>query len=775
MLYTIKLSFTIALLFFSMGIHVNAQESYSLKGIITDASTGKPLEGATVFIKGLDRGAAANAEGNYMIEQIPGGTYHILVRFVGYESLEFELDITSNVTKNILLKQDMYQLEDVLVQGRRDSLAESSLSRSVIEHAELERSRGQVLADVLKSVPGVTTLSTGPSISKPVIRGLHSQRLVLLNNGIQQEGQQWGGEHAPEIDPFMPDRIEVVRGAAGVEYGAGAIGGVIKVDNNSINKTSDLSGEAIINGYTNNVQGAGSVRLEGGLDRIKGLGWRVQGSFRRAGDSRTPKDVISNSGFQETDYSLQLNYEKGRAEHDLYFSHFGTELGIYSGAHIGNTSDLLRVIERGRPLVDHDFSFDIDAPKQKVKHNLFSYNLIYDFPEAGYLDVQYGYQQNDRQEFDAHGPAGGDPGDDPAFDLTLFTHSLNLKYRHNPTNGFYGTIGFSGMRQGNVRGSVGFLIPNFRSYSGGVYAIENWTNDTWTFEAGLRYDIHWRRVFMFEDDQVQERDFNYNNLTFVGGIIRKLGDRWSVSTNFGSAWRPPGVNEQFSDGVHHGTAQFEVGDPALDVERSYNIDVTVRNVSPKSYLQISGYNNFISDYIFLEPSAEPVLTIRGSFPRFEYRSTDARLRGIDGVFEYQLTNRMRLGTSFSLIRADNLDEDVPLIFIPSDRISFSAHFDVPNLGSLKNNFIELSSTLVAEQNRFPEGVDFTDPPRGYHLLNLQVGTRLGNQSDAPRLSLAVNNLLNETYREYLSRFRYFIDEPGRNLVLRLNIPFGQRN
>jgi len=256
-------------------------------------------------------------------------------------------------------------------------------------------------------------------------------------------------------------------------------------------------------------------------------------------------------------------------------------------------------------------------------------------------------------------------------------------------------------------------------------------------------------------------------------VIRKLSERWSISANFGSAWRPPGVNEQFSDGVHHGTAQFEVGDPSLNIERSYNLDLTVRHVSPKSYLQISGYNNFIDEYIFLEPSAEPVLTIRGSFPLFRYRSTDARFTGIDGIFEYQLLDRLRLGTSFSLIRADNLDDGEPLIFIPADRFSLSAHYDAPDLGMLSNNFIELSGSFVARQTRFPEGVDFTTPPSGYSLVNLQVGTRFGNGSDTPQLSIGLNNLLNKTYREYLSRFRYFIDEPGRNLILRLNIPFGQ--
>ncbi len=756
----------------SLNSTVSAQQGLTLSGAVLDSLSRQPLVGATIFVEELETGVAADEHGLYQIN-LPGpGTYTFLVRYLNHLPLEEKLQIQSDRIHDFILTEKEYSLEDVVVEAFRDTLTSSSLSSSIISHEELERSRGQVLADVLRDVPGVTTLNTGPTISKPVIRGLHSQRLILLNNGIQQEGQQWGGEHAPEIDPFMPDRVEVVRGAAGVEYGIGAIGGIIKVENDQIAKSRLLTGEYNFNGFTNNLQAASSLRLEGGIPKLGNLGWRTQISYRKAGDSRTPTDVIRNSGFEELDYSAQLNYEKGRTTHDLMYSFFGTTLGIYTGAHIGNTSDLMRVIERGTPLLDYDFSYDIKPPKQRVEHQMFSYSLKHNFDRSGILEFQYGYQQNDRQEFDAHGPAGGGPSGKPAYDLTLFTHSLDLKFRHQPKNGFFGTIGFNGMRQGNVRSGSGFLIPNFRSYNGGIYAIEKWTNQLWTLEAGLRYDYHWRRVFLLENRVVQSEDFNFQNLTFVGGVIYKFNEEWSLSSNFGSAWRPPGVNEQYSDGVHHGTAQYELGDPDLGVERSYNIDITLRNAGPRSYLQLSVYNNFIDEFIYLQPGTEPVLTIRGSFPLFRYRSTDTIMRGFDAVYEYQLTSGIRLGTSLSLIRATNLDDDVPLIFMPADRASASVHFDLEDMGLFNGNYLEFSGNYVAEQTRFPEGIDYTDPPEAYFLANIQLGTRLGSSRNAPKLSLSLNNALNTTYREYLSRFRYFIDEPGRNLLMRLSVPFG---
>ncbi len=749
-------------------------QTLELQGKVFDSSSGAVLEGATVFLKKLEKGASANADGFFSIQEIPAGTYTLRVSYVGYRPVERTLTIERDRALDIRLEPSVFKLDDLLVTAGRDSLMESTRSLTIIEKTEMDRRRGQTIGESLQAVPGVVLLKTGPSIAKPVIRGLHSQRILTLNHGIAQEGQQWGGEHAPAIDPFAPDRIEIIKGAAGVEYGIGAMGGVIRVGEEPIQKTGGLYGKAYLNTFTNNLQVASSLKLSGGVGAENGLGWRVQGSLRRAGDSRTPRDVIGNSGFKEANYSAGLNYEHGRFEHDLYYSHFGTELGIYRGSHIGNFTDLVRAIERGRPLVDYDFSYEIQAPKQQITHDLIRYQGEYDLPDAGVLEWQYGFQDNHRQEFDAHKRFNDDPDalKKPAFDLSLFTHTADLKFRHQSIGGLTGTIGLSGIGQTNVRKGSGFLIPNFRAYGGGLFWIENWSNDVLTLEAGARYDYQWRRVFAVESKEIERGDYSFGSLTFVTGFSYRFADTWSISTNLGTAWRPPGVNEQFSNGVHHGTAQFERGNAELDSEKSYNADFTLRKASSRLYGQLSVYYNVINNYIFLRPEAEPVVTIRGSFPYFTYQSVDALLRGIDGSVEYGLLRDvLRLGASVSLVRGDNRSEDEPLLHMPADRLRLSGRYSLPAFGGLQNSFVEAGATLTRKQTRFPENLDYAPPPDGYTLFDIEAGTTVRAGSQTIILSAAINNVLNTTYRDYLSRFRYFIDDIGRNFILKTQFQF----
>jgi len=365
--------------FFSV-CSIRAQQpdsSFTITGTVY-SQTQEPLPGATVFFPELEKGTAAGIDGTFELKNIPGGSYKIRITYVGYHTVDTLVTITSDISLNFSLKMNDNILNELIVTAAYDTLTASVRSVTTLTKDELDKKRGQTLGDMIKHLPGVSTLTTGPAVSKPVIRGLHSQRIVLNNHGVTQEGQQWGGDHAPEIDPFLPDRIEVIRGAASVEYGTGAIGGVIRVDSDPINKKENFSGMVSMNGYTNNDQGAGSIRAEGGVGSQNKLGWRIRGSYRNASDSQSPRDVIRNSGFRERDFAVTLNYDQGALTHDVHFSHFGTDLGIFRGAHIGNVTDLERAIRLGRPTVDFESSRNIDNPKQEISHDLFRYKGIYD-------------------------------------------------------------------------------------------------------------------------------------------------------------------------------------------------------------------------------------------------------------------------------------------------------------------------------------------------------------------------------------------------------------
>lgn len=739
---------------------------------------GAPMPGVNVVVPALGRGATTDADGRYALTDLPADTLTVAFRFVGFEPEVRQVDLRrGSVVLDVTLHPAVIEGMEVVVTAGRGAAARltaSAQALSVLEGQALEDVRGQTLGETLERLPGVTTLSTGPSIAKPVVRGLHSQRVLVLNAGVPQEGQQWGGEHAPEIDPFAPARIEVVKGAAGVEYGAGALGGVIRVEPRDLPATPGLGGELSLSALSNSGQGAGSLLLEGGLGAVPGLGWRVQGSLRQAGDARTPGYVLGNSAFQERNGALAVGYHQGRVGVEAYFSHFGTTLGIYRGAHVGSVDDLLAAIERGGPAVRYTFGYRIDAPKQVIAHDLVTLRGHYDTPRGSRLDVQYGFQHNRRREYDAH--RGGQEGEGRlAFDLSLASHSLEARLRSRPVGRWFGVVGVSGMNQANVNARAGYLIPNFRALTGGLFARATGVYEALTLELGLRGDSRFVRAYPRADGQRGDyvaHTHRYGNLSGVVGAVWRFAPAWSVAANVGSGWRAPSVNELYNFGVHHGTAQFEIGNAALTSERSLETDVTLRYEAPRARLEVSAFSNQIAGFIYLRPDLEPTLTIRGAFPTFRYAQADARLRGLDGQAEVQALPFLRLGLTASLVRGFNRTDAEPLLYMPADRLALRTTWRLPRWGALHDGAVEVEGRLVARQTRVPEGVDYAPPPPGYALFGARYNATLELGPVPVRLGLAVENALNTRYRDYLSRFRYYADDPGRSFTLRLAVPLG---
>lgn len=741
---------------------------------------GEPLPAVTVVLPDLEIGAFSDQEGRFRLENVPVGRHAIEFRFVGYRTIRSEVIVSESEPKvlEVSMQPEALLGEEVTVTGERDLAGEltgSSQSVLVLPLSELEERRGQTLGETLESLPGVSTLTTGPAVSKPVLRGVHSARVLVLNAGVTQEGQQWGGDHAPEIDPFAPARIEVLKGAASVEYGAGAIGGVIRIEPPALPVDPGVGGRLNTNLFTNNKQGAGSLLLQGALRRLGGLKWRVQGSLRRAGDARAPVHVIRNSGFDERDYSVALGLSRDWMDTEAYFSHFGTWIGIFKGAHIGNTTDLKRLIERGDPSIVGSFTYEIDNPRQRVDHDLLSLRSRFRLRGAGNLELRYGQQYNRREEWDSHARSGGVAR--PGFSQGLQTHSGDVIFQHRNFGNWYGKVGVSGMRQENRRFSTGFLIPDFLAYNVGVFALESWTKGKTTVETGLRYDYRWQEIYSNfgrrATEIVEGGIHTYSNLTGVLGLIYELSPVVAVAANVGRAWRPPGVNELYSHGVHHGTAQFEVGDKELETEASVNTDLTLRYQGERGRGEVGIFRSQYDNFISLLPADDLVLTIRGAFPKFTHVQSDAVIQGFDGYLEYDLTRYMDTYLSASLVRGRNTAEGQPLYQMPPARFIAGLDFHLPAAGRLLAAGIGFEGRFVMRQTNFPEGIDYADPPAGYSLFDMHLDAELALADHPVRMQLHVHNLFNKRYRDYLSRFRYFIDDPGRDVTFSLSVPFGK--
>jgi iron complex outermembrane recepter protein len=748
-----------------------AQEdcTITLRGKVIHLENNEPIEGAFIWLVESEKGTVTDAMGNFRIQNICPGKNTLKVQYMGHKDYLEEISIKSNSNLTIRLAAEDIDLEGVDIHGHQDALLTSN-SVSALYGEVLRQSRGQNLGETLKMIPGVTSYSSGPSVQKPVIHGLHSNRILILNNGVRLEGQQWGAEHAPEIDPFLAKEIAVVKGAESVRFGSDAMGGVILVNPGPLPVKAGIQGEVDLIGFSNGRGVNGAAYITGGSAKIPGLGYRLQTSSKISGNIHTPDYMLDNTGVKEFNISGALGYSSSKLGTELYFSHFQTTIGILRDAHTGNLSDLKSIIENGKPFNDPNFTYAIINPKQEVEHQLFKMKLHYHLNDGAKLNLQYAFQRNHRQEFDKR---RGDLNERPSLDMVLFTNTLDLSYTHQTRKNWNGSVGLGLMQQANsnIPGTgVVPLIPNFDLLNLGGYIIEKFTSGPLEIEGGLRYDYRWVEAARIQSGELLERSFEFNNFSaFLGGIYAFSG-RWTFNSNLATAWRPPNINEQFSQGLHHGLASIEIGNPDFDSEKSFKWLNTINYVDNKFNIELTGYANRINNYIYLNPVEEGLITIRGTFNVFEYLQTDANLVGADLSAVWEITDRWELFSRASMVRASNLIGDSYLPFIPADRIENGLTFKLSPSREKFNSKILLSNLSVAQQSREPD-FDFAPAPPSYSVWNLGIQNSFKTNGNTVNIGLHINNLFDTAYKDYMNRFRYFTHEIGRNVFLKLNYEF----
>jgi iron complex outermembrane receptor protein len=406
-----------------------------------------------------------------------------------------------------------------------------------------------------------------------------------------------------------------------------------------------------------------------------------------------------------------------------------------------------------------------------VQHDFVAWRTNLGLPNASNIEVTYGFQRNVRQEFDSH--CFGDCSR-PAFGLELYTHSVDVHYHHPQMGPFSGTVGVSGMRQGNLSPGRSFLIPQYRLYDGSVFGVEEFSWSRLTLTAGLRFQDRWQHAYQFGAPVVLSPDDsrNYTGLSGSLGASLKLDHTWSVASTVSRAWRPPNVNERFSQGVHHGTAQYEIGDTSLVPERSFNADVTLRHLGAKSRLELSAYSNHIDDYIFLRPR-DPVVSARGTYPAYNYAHTNARINGVEITGQLDPMPWVSLYANLNALRGLDLPTHYSLYDMPADRLTTSMRLFGPTSARVIGPYLEVGATVVRKQDYVPPVTIYKLPTAGYALFNAEIGASsltVGRTRIEP--SLAIRNAFDRKYRDYLSRYRLFVDDPGRDVVLRFTLPFG---
>jgi iron complex outermembrane recepter protein len=747
-----------------------------LRVTVEDSITGIPLEGATVTLTKHNHSHVTNADGWTVFDTLKAGHYHLMCSYIGYRTQPITITLPLQQRLVINMCPLSYHLHETVVaqSALPEAKTYSVQSTSVLTASQIEKQRGQNLGDLLKNVNGVTTLTTGPGISKPVLRGLHSNRLVLLNNGVKQEGQQWGSEHAPEIDPFTVNRVEVVKGAASVEYGPEAIGGAIRLAPRAYRQHNGIGGELGLQGFSNNLQGSVTGLLEGTHFAKQQLSWRAQGSMRKAGDSRAPGYIISNTGIEEQSASVAMAYRLKKLQIEAFGSVFNSKAGIMRAAHIGSSTDLYRAINNNQPLIIQPFTYALGKPYQQVWHETQSVKLNYTL-KVGKIWLQVSRQLNKRQEYDlgVSWNAQSLTQNKPAYDLTLTTYSFDGVFEHARWKNMTGKMGVCFVDQANyTAGLQKPLIPNFIADTYGFFAIEKWAKGRWTAELGSRFDIRNQTIYYRgANNDIAQQNKMFQRATFIVGAGYAVNEHLQLSSSISSAWRPPAINELYSNGLHNGTATYETGDSNLVPEQSINMDANAKFHNEKWMLEMSIFRNQINDFIYLLPVQPPTITLRGTFPTFQFTQTNVVLEGGELNLSRVLNARLIATASLSYLYAQDITNNEPLILMPANRGRLGLQYQHNQLWKLEQFFAEVNWAYVAKQNRYPIHLDYKNPPDAYQLFDITTGFELPVQKQHIKVSVTVKNVFDISYRDYLNRFRYFTDEPGRNMIVRLTIPF----
>ncbi|MBU2995669.1 TonB-dependent receptor [Cellulophaga baltica] len=776
----------------------------TLSGKVIDLHDGTALEGAMIIVAATEQVITTDSYGRFSIPNLCNQTYAIQISHPYCLTDGYKVKINGATDKTFYLEHHLEELNEVILNGKSQNQKSNTVFENKLSKDKIEQFSNGSLGDALNSLSGVSSLNTGNTVVKPIINGLHSSRVVLINNGVRMEDQEWGVEHAPNLDINTAENITLIKGASAIQYSGDAIAGVIITEPEKIFVKDSLYGKTLVSGSTN---GRGST-VTSKLTKSYDNGWfgTVQGTLKRYGDFEAPDYVLSNTGTFERNASLRVGLNRFNYGIEGYYSFYKNEIGILLASHIGGAEDQVRAINSSIPLVINDFTYEIAYPKQDITHNLARLKAFKKFEDFGKVNLQYDFQQNHRLEYDIR---VGDDSDTPSLDLVLKTHTLLLDLDSKFSDKTTLKTGIMARYQDNFADpstGVRRLIPDYEKYDIGIYGITSFQlNDNWLAEAGARFDYTYMDVYkfyrtsfweernydeLFPEIVVEEYDnqiltnpqYNFYNVSGTLGTTYTFDNDYKIFFNYSLASRVPNPSELFSEGLHHSASRIELGGLQFTSEIAHKISLTLEKNGDVFGFSAQPFINNINDFIVIEPT-EVEQTIRGNFQVWEYRQTNAQLLGIDVDAYYAFTNNFKFKNQFSLVKGYDRSEGGPLISMPPVNTTNEITYENPKVNNLK---LALQSEFVFRQNEYPnnnfevyiaesesyELVDVSTPPDAYHLLNFRSSMDFKvNQKSNLTVGLNVTNILNTSYRNYLNSLRYYADDLGRNFLLNLKFNY----
>lgn len=656
---------------------------------------------------------------------------------------------------------------------------------SIVTPQILKATASTNIIDAIAHQPGVSQLTTGGSISKPIIRGLGYNRVVVMSEGVRQEGQQWGDEHGVEVDGSSVGSVEILKGPASLMYGSDAMAGVVILHAQPTLAEGELKGNISTEYQTNNGLFNYSLQMAGNQ---KGVVWDARYSDKMAHAYKNKYDgYVPGSQFRERAGRLMLGLNKGWGHSRLTWTAYHLTPGIVEGERDAETGEL-----------DHEdgwtgYQYSKTLPFQQVKH----YKVVWDNSlnlSSGYLKAIIGYQQNRRQEFE-------EEMNEYELYFKLHTLTYDLRYVTNEFNGWKLSTGIGGMYQKSGNEGEEYLIPDYRLFDFGFYATATKSlGDNWTLNGGLRYDH--RRLHgyeLMEDGDVRFANFSrhFNGVTGSIGAVCNINEHFNVRLNLARGFRTPNMSELASNGVHEGSLRYEIGNQDLKAEYSMQADLGLEFTSQYVSAQLALFANRIDKYIFTHRLAKE---IEEGYLTYAYTQGDARLLGFEAGVDLHPVHSVHFSNTFSYVDAQQMHADPGTKYLPftptpkwaselkwelfhHSHTTVNHHHttDAAHRSVLNNLYIAAGLDCYLKQSHIYSADDTETATPGYALLNLSAGTDI--QVKGKKIAefyITADNLLNKAYQNHLSRLKYAdenvvtgrrgVYNMGRNITFKLVVP-----
>ncbi len=779
--------------FFAFAVNSPKVVKGNFAGIVTDASTGKPLSGVSVYITDTRSGTSTNAKGEYFIANIPEGIHLVEFSHVGYNTYAEQISIKGDTKKDISLSESVVENNAVIVTGvsRASQLKKVPFQVSVLRKEELQQTTSTNIIDAITRKAGVSSLATGPAISKPVIRGLGYNRVLTMNDGVRQEGQQWGDEHGIEIDEASVSKIEILKGPASLVYGSDAMAGVINIITNV-----PVSMNTIKTNIGSNYQSNNKLRsLYGSIaGNINGFSWNAYSTVKAAADYKNKYDGnVFNSKFNEKNIGGYVGYNGSWGFSHLLFSNFNLKAGLIEGER-DSTGKFVKPIGNGQLAEANSEDFNSTTPfipYQNIHHVKIASDNNFKLGDNN-LTLNVGYQQNKREEF---GDIDNPKTQNLFFDLKTVTYAAQFHLREN--KGWKPSIGISGMNQTNTNKGIEQLIPNYNLTDFGLFVFTEKDIDKLTISGGVRYDTRNINVKKLLDETGAAKGDaftkNFGNFSGSAGLAYEVNKNVNLKLNIARAFRAPSIPELASNGAHEGTIRYEYGDANLKSEVSTQMDASVELNNEHVSLILAGYVNNFNNFIFYRKlsataGGDSLVDVGGNFlTAFKFDQRKASLAGVEATLDIHPhpIDWLHFQNTFSYVRGslkEAIERTKNLPFIPAPKLLTELRGDFKKIGKNVSNFyvkVELDNTFKQTSAFTAFGTETATP--GYSLINAGIGADIIVKGIAKfTINFSANNIADVAYQSHLSRLKYAAENVatgrmgvfnmGRNFSVKLNVP-----